>query len=75
MYLLFSLKTITESHNKHQLEYEKANQAYQSSQVSLENNTIDYPQMESAYQFYQRCRAYISSYTECYNEKVIYFHD
>jgi hypothetical protein len=28
--------------------------------------------MEKAYQFYQQCRAYIYSFLECYNEKVIY---
>jgi hypothetical protein len=54
------------------MEYEKVNQAYQSSQISLEKNTIDYPQMEKAYQFYQQSRAYVYSFIECYNEKVIY---
>jgi hypothetical protein len=28
--------------------------------------------MEKAYQFYQQCRAYLYSFMECYNEKVIY---
>jgi hypothetical protein len=54
------------------MEYEKINQAYESSQISLEQNTIDHPQMEKAYQFYQQCRAYLYSYLECYNEKVIF---
>lgn len=65
------MNSIQVSHDKHQLEYFKANEAYQSSQASLQTNTIDYPQMEKAYQFYQQCRAYLSSYLECYNEKVI----
>ena len=67
----FSLKSITASHEKHKLEYEKVNLAYESSQTSLEQNTVDHPQMEKAYQFYQQCRAYAYSYLECYNEKVI----
>jgi hypothetical protein len=70
--LIFSLKSITESNEKHKIEYEKVNDAYESSQISLEKNTIDYPQMEQSYQFYQQCRAYIYSFKECYNEKVIY---
>lgn len=64
------MNSVRDSHEKHRLEYLKANEAYQSSQSSLQTNTIDYPQMEKAYQFYQQCRAYLSSYLECYNEKV-----
>jgi hypothetical protein len=68
---IFSLKSIAQSHEKHAIEYEKINQAYEASQISLEKNTIDHPKMEKAYQFYQQCRAYLYSFTECYNEKVI----
>jgi hypothetical protein len=69
--LIFSLKSIAESHEKHKIDYEKVHQTYDASQISLEQNTIDYPQMEKAYQFYQQCRAYVYSFLECYNEKVI----
>ncbi|CAF1202534.1 unnamed protein product, partial [Rotaria sordida] len=64
-----SLKSITESHEKHKIDYEKINQAYDASHISLQQNTIDYPQMEKSYQFYQQCRAYVYSFLECYNEK------
>ena len=37
---------------------------------SMSQNKTDYPQMETAYQFYQRCQAYLYSFLECYNEKV-----
>lgn len=67
---MFSLKSITEANEKHKLDYEKLNQAYTASQISLQQNTMDYPQMEKAYQFYQKCRAYVYSFLECYNEKV-----
>ena len=60
----------SESKKKHQTEYEKIRQAFDTSQNSLEKNTIDYPRMEKAYQFYQKCRAYVYSFLECYNEKV-----
>ncbi|CAF2900493.1 unnamed protein product [Rotaria sp. Silwood2] len=66
-----SLKSITELNEKHKIDYEKTNQAYEASQISLQQNTIDYPQMEKSYQFYQRCRAYIYSFLECYNEKMV----
>ncbi|CAF1071444.1 unnamed protein product [Adineta steineri] len=66
-----SLKSVTESNEKHKMEYEKVNQAYEASQTSLEQNIIDYPQMEKAYQFYQQCRAYVYSFLECYNEKMM----
>jgi hypothetical protein len=70
---IFSLKLITQSHEKHEIENEKIKQAYEASQISLQQNTIDHPKMEKAYQFYQQCRAYVYSFTECYNEKVILF--
>ncbi|CAF0931126.1 unnamed protein product [Rotaria sordida] len=66
-----SLKSITESHEKHKIDYEKINQAYDASHISLQQNTIDYPQMEKSYQFYQQCRAYVYSFLECYNEKMV----
>lgn len=33
-------------------------------------NQTDFPKMEKSYQFFQRCRDYIYSFIECYNEKV-----
>lgn len=68
--LLLRLFSISESKKKHQTEYEKIRQAFDTSQNSLEKNTIDYPRMEKAYQFYQKCRAFVHSFLECYNEKV-----
>ncbi|CAF0955027.1 unnamed protein product [Rotaria sp. Silwood1] len=69
--LLDSLKSIKELNEKHKIDYEKVNQAYEVSQLSLQQNTIDYPQMEKSYQFYQQCRAYVYSFLECYNEKMV----
>jgi hypothetical protein len=71
MILIFSLASITKSNEEHHVEYTKINRAYEASQESLKKNLIDYPQMEKSYQFYQQCRAYVYSFLECYNEKVI----
>ncbi|UJR25042.1 hypothetical protein I4U23_006402 [Adineta vaga] len=66
-----SLKSTSESNEKHKTELEKVQQAYNSSQLSLESNSINYPEMEKSYRFYQKCRAYVYSFLECYNEKMI----
>ena len=68
--MLFSLKSIKELNEKHKIEYENVKQAYEISEISLQQNTINYPQIEKSYRFYQQCRAYLHSYLECYNEKV-----
>ena len=67
---LFSLKSVTDLNSKHKIEHEKLQDTYEISQQSLQKNTVDYPKMEKEYQFYQKYRAYLYSFVECYNEKV-----
>ncbi|CAF0803393.1 unnamed protein product [Adineta ricciae] len=66
-----SLQSTIESNEKHKIELGKAQQAYDASKTSLEKNKVNYPEMEKSYQFYQKCRAYLYSFVECYNEKII----
>jgi len=69
------LKSVTDLNSKHKIEHEKLQGTYEISQQSLQKNTVDYPKMEKEYQFYQKYRAYLYSFVECYNEKMINISD